>query len=54
MTELVPAPDRRFRKEIPEKHRTNLDTRLQWLQDHRRSRAIENVRRSLPHGLHHA
>ena len=35
MTDLVPAPDRRFRKEIPEKHRTNLDTRLQWLWNQR-------------------
>ena len=35
MTELVSAPDRRFRKEIPEKHRTNLDTRIQWLWNQR-------------------
>ena len=35
MTDLVPAPDRRFRKEVPEKHRTNLDTRLQWLWNQR-------------------
>lgn len=35
MTDLIPAPDRRFRKEVPEKHRTNLDTRLQWLWNQR-------------------
>lgn len=35
MTELIPTPDRRFRSAVPEKHRTNLDTRLQWLWNQR-------------------
>ena len=35
MTDLVPAPDRRFRSAVPEKHRTNLDTRIQWLWNQR-------------------
>lgn len=29
--EIVPLEDRRWRKVVPEEHRSNLDTRIMWL-----------------------
>lgn len=31
MSELVHVPTRKFRKEVPEAHKSSLDTRLLWL-----------------------
>ena len=30
-TEIVPVPEYRFRKQIPDSHRVSLDTRIIWL-----------------------
>ena len=36
MSELVPTgPSRKFRGQIPDKHRTSLDTRIMWLWNQR-------------------
>lgn len=33
--EVVPIEDRRWRSEVPDEHRTSLDTRIQWLWNQR-------------------
>ena len=50
MSELVPT--RKFRKEIPELHRTSLDTRLQWLW-HQRFGTVQMIWKDSPDVLDH-
>lgn len=35
MAELVPVDVRKYRKQVPDAHRTSLDTRIQWLWNQR-------------------
>lgn len=42
-TDLVPvAPRRKFRRQIPEKHRASLDTMIQWLW-HQRFGTVQTI-----------
>lgn len=35
MTDLVPVPNRKFRRTIPQAHRSSLDSRIAWLWNQR-------------------
>ena len=51
MSELVPTDrERRYRHEIPERHRHSLDTRIQWLWN-QRSGTVQSVWENTPDAL---
>lgn len=53
MSEIVQVtPTRKFRKEIPEAHRTSLDTRIQWLW-HQRFGTVQTIWKDSPDVLDH-